>query len=200
MDNKILYTAKFTHHDLKFHKVGWKSDKRFGSWSGQTDRQIPIYAHKLRLQGVYKSLVCKTPIVGENTEIYSSLKLLHWLNLNCASIIGRSFTNFVFFMLIVIPRWLPLQDIVDSNSQGRQKPEALKSLYRSPGYKKTQLVLCKNYVLQWYKFSYMINQKFMKLCTLQDPNYEDVHISRISQSIEFYPCYASLDNSPCTLS
>ena len=27
---------------------------------------------------------------GENTEIYSSLKLLHWLNLNCASIIGRS--------------------------------------------------------------------------------------------------------------
>ena len=34
---------------------------------------------------------------GENTEIYSSLKLLHWLNLNCASIIGRSFTNVVFF-------------------------------------------------------------------------------------------------------
>ena len=49
---------------------------------------------------------------GENTEIYSSLKLLHWLNLNCASIIGRSFTNLVFFMLIVIPRWLPLQYIV----------------------------------------------------------------------------------------
>ena len=34
---------------------------------------------------------------GENTEIYSSLKLLHWLNLNCASIIGRSFTNCVFY-------------------------------------------------------------------------------------------------------
>ena len=29
------------------------------------------------------------------------------------------------------------------------KPEGLKSLYRSPGYKKNQLVLCKNYVLQW---------------------------------------------------
>jgi hypothetical protein len=42
----------------------------------------------------------------ENTEISSSLKLLHWLKLNYASIIGRSFTNFVFFMLIVIPRWL----------------------------------------------------------------------------------------------
>jgi hypothetical protein len=47
MDNKILYTAKFTHYDIKFHKVWWKSDKRFGSWSGQTDsktdRPIPIY-------------------------------------------------------------------------------------------------------------------------------------------------------------
>ena len=29
------------------------------------------------------------------------------------------------------------------------QPEALKSLYRSPGNKKNQLVLCKNYVLQW---------------------------------------------------
>ena len=35
--------------------------------------------------------------IWENTEIFSSLKLLNWLNLNCASIIGRSFTNFVFF-------------------------------------------------------------------------------------------------------
>jgi hypothetical protein len=37
--------------------------------------------------------------------------------LNYASIIGRSFTNFVFFMLIVIPRWLPLQDIVFTYDQ-----------------------------------------------------------------------------------
>ena len=43
MDNKILYTAKFTHHDLKFHKVWWKSDKRCGSWSEQTDRQADSY-------------------------------------------------------------------------------------------------------------------------------------------------------------
>jgi hypothetical protein len=43
---EILYTAKFTHHVLKFHKVWWKSDKRCGSWSGQTDGQtgrFPIY-------------------------------------------------------------------------------------------------------------------------------------------------------------
>jgi hypothetical protein len=31
----------------------------------------------------------------------------------------------------------------------KKRPEALKSLYRSPGNKKNQLVLCKNYVLQW---------------------------------------------------
>ena len=34
----------------------------------------------------------------ENKQICSSLKLLHWLNLNCASIIGRSFTNCVFYV------------------------------------------------------------------------------------------------------
>ena len=39
MDNTILYTAKLTHNDLKFNKVWWKSNKRCGSWSGQTDRQ-----------------------------------------------------------------------------------------------------------------------------------------------------------------
>ena len=39
MDNKILYSAKFTHHDLIFHKVRWKSEKRCGSWSGQTDKR-----------------------------------------------------------------------------------------------------------------------------------------------------------------
>jgi hypothetical protein len=31
----------------------------------------------------------------------------------------------------------------------KDKPEALKSMHRSPGYKKKQLVLCKNDVLQW---------------------------------------------------
>ena len=51
MDNKILYTAGFTHHYLKFHKVWWKSDKRCGSWSGQTDRQIPIYPPQTMFAG-----------------------------------------------------------------------------------------------------------------------------------------------------
>ena len=38
---------------------------------------------------------------------------------------------------------------LERQKQNHQKPEALKSLYRSPGNKKKQLVLCKNYVLQW---------------------------------------------------
>ena len=58
----------------------------------------------------------------ENTEI-CSLKLLHWLNLNCASIIGRSFA-----------RWLPLQDIVFTKDQlvlfiTRWTMQALESLW-----------------------------------------------------------------------
>jgi hypothetical protein len=39
MDNTILYTAKFTHHDLKVHKDWWTSDKRCENWSGQTYRR-----------------------------------------------------------------------------------------------------------------------------------------------------------------
>jgi hypothetical protein len=71
MDNTILYTAKFKHHDLKFHKVWWKSNKRFGSWSGQTnrwtdgrtdrktDRPIPIYPPNYVCGGIIKLLMNK---------------------------------------------------------------------------------------------------------------------------------------------
>ena len=42
-------------------------------------------------------------------------------------------------------------------------PEALKSLYRSPGNKKNQLVLCKNYVLRHLGITINIkNTKFVK--------------------------------------
>ena len=43
------------------------------------------------------------------------------------------------------------------------QPEALKSLYRSPGNKKNQLVLCKNYVLRHLGITiYIKNTKFVK--------------------------------------
>jgi hypothetical protein len=45
----------------------------------------------------------------------------------------------------------------------KDKPEALKSLYRSPGNKKNQLVLCKNYVLRHLGITINIkNTKFVK--------------------------------------
>ena len=44
-----------------------------------------------------------------------------------------------------------------------RQPEALKSLYRSPGNKKKQLVLCKNYVLRHLGITINIkNTKFVK--------------------------------------
>jgi hypothetical protein len=61
MDNKILCTAKFTHHDLKFHKAWLTSDKRFESWSGQTDEQtdrpIPIYPPSYVCGGIKRNIM-----------------------------------------------------------------------------------------------------------------------------------------------
>ena len=59
MDNKILYTAKFTHYDLKFIKFGGNRtkdvevgpDRRTDRQTDrQTDGQIPIYNPKLCLR------------------------------------------------------------------------------------------------------------------------------------------------------
>ena len=60
-------------------------------------RSSVLYADRKSKMAATTGHSINTGTYGENTEIYSSLKLLHWLNLNCASIIGRSFTNFVFF-------------------------------------------------------------------------------------------------------
>jgi hypothetical protein len=86
MDNKILYTAKFTHHDLKFHKVWWKSDKRFGSWSGrtdgQTDRPIPIYPPYVVWGGYKKSEALKNLELSSKQDNYrpkeSEIIVLHY--------------------------------------------------------------------------------------------------------------------------
>ena len=37
--------------------------------------------------------------------------------------------------------------IYNDNNDINYKPEAIKSMYRSPGYKKNQMFLCKNYFL-----------------------------------------------------
>ena len=52
---------------------------------------------------------------------------------------------------------------LDWKNRQQHKPEALKSLYRSPGNKKKQLVLCKNYVLRHLGITINIkNTKFVK--------------------------------------
>jgi hypothetical protein len=56
MDNKILHTAKFTHHDLKFHslvEIGQKMWKLVQT-DGQTDRPIPIYPPQTMFVGGIK--------------------------------------------------------------------------------------------------------------------------------------------------
>ena len=49
MHNKILYTAKFTHHDLKFHKVWWKLVRRDSYIPPQTMFAGGIYIKLVRI-------------------------------------------------------------------------------------------------------------------------------------------------------
>ena len=60
------------------------------------------------------------------------------------------------------------------------------------------------YALCHRKFSYMINQKFMKLCTLQDPNMKMCTLVGYPGPLSFTPVmllwtYKFWDNSVCTL-
>ena len=92
--------GKMFQNALWNHLDSWNQTAQEWSLEGPV-----FYADRKSKMAATTGHSINTEPYGENTEIYSSLKLLHWLNLNCASIIGRSFTNFVFFMLIVIPRW-----------------------------------------------------------------------------------------------
>ena len=61
------------------------------------------------------------------------------------------------------------------------------------------------YALCHRKFSYMINQKFMKLCTLQDPNMKMCRLVGYPGPLSFTPVMLLWsqkfwDNSVCTLS
>jgi len=78
MDNKILYTAKFTH-DLKFHKVWWKSDKRCGSWSGRTHRQTDrfLYTPQTMFAGGIKIVETEAKSISLAHNVHD--RLLYWL-------------------------------------------------------------------------------------------------------------------------
>ena len=66
----------------------WRSSKKYFFYSDPKSKMTATTGHSINT-GPFT--------IWENTGICSSLKLLHWLNLNCASIIGRSFTNFIVF-------------------------------------------------------------------------------------------------------
>ena len=87
MDNKILYTAKFTHHDLKFHKVWWKQDKRCGRWSGQTDGQTDRFLYTPPLQTMFAG--------GIKIILHIEKKTCHAYSYTSQSIVQGSYTFFV---------------------------------------------------------------------------------------------------------
>ena len=76
MDNKILYTAKFTHHDFKFHKVWWKSDKRFGSQSGRTEKKIDLVTLTFDLENQQGSRFSRTKYVPSLVKIHGRMLIL----------------------------------------------------------------------------------------------------------------------------
>ena len=80
--------------------IWWSSKKIFFSYADRKFKMAATTGHSINT-GPY----------GENREICSSLKLLHWLNLNCINH-WKVLYKLCFFMLIGIPSWLPLQDIV----------------------------------------------------------------------------------------
>ena len=87
---KILYTAKFTHHDLKFHKVWWKSDKRFGNWSGQTDGQTGqfIYTPLNYVCGGYNKLERSEAKGHSHYKSYHSYQARFQKHWNCKMLLN----------------------------------------------------------------------------------------------------------------
>ena len=73
------------------------------------------------------------------------LKIVTFIHEKTLNMLYYFIGNWVSEWLLFNVKWV----IFNLYHGDKNKPEALKSLYRSPGYKKNQLVLCKNYVLQW---------------------------------------------------
>ena len=79
-------------------------------------------------------------------------------------------TNLTYILYLVLKRIWNLIDF-----QGQRS--------RSPG----QIFETIQYALCHRKFSYMINQKFMKLCTLQDPNMKMCTLVGYPSPLSFIP-------------
>ena len=75
------------------------------------------------------------------------------------------------------------------------QPEALKSLYRSPGYKKNQLVLCKNYVLWWWPS--WISDRHKKPKLFRGPS-NDYSLTVFFCNFTFYCCLINNLHTSCS--
>ena len=94
----------------------------------------------------YRTALTDTILKGDHPRIISAKFGWDWLS----SFRGEDFLKISspFFLICIIGQNRQ-KFKVHKKSRNICQPEALKSLYLSPGYKKKQLVLCKNYVLQW---------------------------------------------------
>jgi hypothetical protein len=115
--------------------IGWSSTKFRFFCSDIKFKMAAMAEHSLTLDLMgkcFKTLLCWNHLDNWNQTfqechlmgLYKFSFFLCWLEIQAShhlkiygrpswkSILRRSFTNFVYFMLIGIPRWLPLQDIV----------------------------------------------------------------------------------------
>jgi hypothetical protein len=92
------------------------------------------------------SLFLKQPMHNIGTEITKTITYLQYIQNTEKRL--KKLQTLLLIILMKVKSFFP--KLVSAYLPSPQNiPEALKSLYRSPGNKKKQLVLCKNYVLQW---------------------------------------------------
>jgi hypothetical protein len=138
-------------------------------WPISKDKNVMAWTRKYHLKNIYLTLKSKVkvprrllwyathrllvmhPHTKYNWPIWKNKNVMartrkYYLKKNYVTLMAkvkvsqRSLRYATHRLMVMHPRtWMILS----------KKPEALKSLYSSPGYKKNQLVLCKNYVLQW---------------------------------------------------
>ena len=98
-------------HRLTLDPMG-KYSNAFSETTNMIKAKLYMNVHWMVLYNLKVGLSLTLDPMGKMFQNASSLKPLRQLKPNCPGmIIGRSSTNFLFFMPIGNPRWLPPQDI-----------------------------------------------------------------------------------------
>ena len=117
------------------------------NWPGMIiGRSSVFYVDRKSKMAATTGHIINTGPYRENTEISTSLKLLHWLNLNYASIIGRSFTNFHQQWYPEFQRWFQANDIINT----RIHTSVTLQFYLKNGFNKNE------YFFQFYLWRYSV--------------------------------------------